>query len=122
MKNPAVAALMVWMVRARRCKCLLVTGANTTYRLTLDPVEACKLAAGYWSPQGRRNAGSRSRTHLLVIASVLVTARTFSADWIERYCNQLTFVLALWRVLGIDSQLSLASAPHAGRADPRCGP
>src|SRR5450631_1994829 len=43
-------------------------------------------------------------------------------DWIERYCNQFIFVLVLWRVLGIDSQLSLASAPHAGRADPGCGP
>jgi hypothetical protein len=44
------------MARARRCRRLWATGANMAYRLTLDPVEACKLAAGYWPAQGLRHA------------------------------------------------------------------
>ena len=57
------------------------------------------------------------------IGMLLVTASGHSPQiWLERYCNQHSLVLTFGRVLGIGSQLRLASAPHAGRADPRCGP
>jgi hypothetical protein len=71
-----------------------------------EPAKATGLLAREW----HRAAGCRE------------TVETFSTDSLERYCNQHRLVLAFGCVLGTGSQLPLTSAPHAGRADPRCGP